>query len=381
MLFKTCSHLLFMKSWLTLMIFLVLFVMIATLLLQEAPETIAEEKPERIKMATMWLEDRTEESVRSIVRQMKEAGANSIAIGVHDYGVIYFQTDALNITVIDLAPAIIDEAREQDLKTFIWTDTINFPELLESNPDWEFVTCFHGGRYHYPSNCGWHQRLSPFNPGIDDFVREYYHDLAQLDIDGIQFQDDLFLAEGEDFSDAAQYAFLDYYGSPPNPRNREDLDRMQHLKIMRITELTKIAMDSAKEVNPDLVFVFDVLAEPERENMLNWWSIDISALREAGVDYFGIMSYHPQVMQELRVDLEGSMDYLNGVFESISSQVGKYRTIYRLWATTFDWDHGPLPQGELDYVIIRMLEADAYHIGYVPHYSSILEYSPFLEIE
>ena len=336
-------------------------------------------RPEGIKMATVWLEEPSEEAVRGIVREMKEAGANSIAIGVHDYGTIYFQTDALKLRKIDLAPVIIDEARKQDLTVFIWTDTINFPELIEEHPDWEFVTCFHDDSYYYPSDCGWHERLSPFNPGIEEFVRNYYQDLAKLDIDGIQFQDDLFLAEGEDFSDYAQHAFLDYYGIAPDPRNSTHMEMMQYLKVKRITELTKLAIRSAKEIKPDLVFVFDVLAEPDRDNMLNWWSIDVKGLSDAGVDYFGIMSYHPQVMQELGTDLEGSMDYLNNVFESISGQVGKDKVIYRLWATTFDWNHDPLPPEEIRYVLKRMKEVKVYHIGYVPHYSSISDYSPFLE--
>ncbi|MCK4714405.1 MAG: family 10 glycosylhydrolase, partial [Candidatus Aenigmarchaeota archaeon] len=282
-----------------------------------------QEMPERIKMATMWIDDRTERGVREMVREINSSGANAIAFGVHDSGVMFFNSSAIDLRVIDLAPAIIDEAREHDLKVFAWTDTINFPELIEEYSDWEFVTCVRSGRYHYPSDCGWHQRLSPFSPGIDDFVREYYRDIARLDIDGIQFQDDLFLAEGEDFSDAAQHAFLDHYGHPPDTRDPDDIKRMQQLKIAKITELTGIAIESAKEVNPDLIFVFDVLPEAERERMLSWWSIDLQGLRNAGVDYFGIMSYHRQIMQDMRVDIEGSMDYLDSVFQGISGQVGR----------------------------------------------------------
>jgi uncharacterized lipoprotein YddW (UPF0748 family) len=340
------------------------------------------EMPERIKMATMWFDDiPTESAIRSLMGEINQSGANSVAVGIHNKGVLYFDTGSTDIRTENIAPVITGEARKQGLKVFIWTDTINFPELLEENPDWEFVTCVRSGRYHYPSDCGWHERLSPFNPGLDDFVREYYHDLARLDIDGIQFQDDLFLAEGEDFSDAAQDAFLEHYGFPPDPRNTEHLRLMQELKISRITELTKLAMESAREVNPDLIFIFDVLPEAERDKMLNWWSIDIQGLQEAGVDYFGIMSYHPQIMQEMKTDLEGSMDYLNNAFKSISSQAGRYRVIYRLWVTTFDYSHDPLPAGEISYVTGRMLDAGAYHIGYVPHHPGILEQSPFTGIE
>ena len=360
-----------------LLIIALILVLAAAALYLLQPQDIPTERPERIRMATIWFDDiPTESAIRNLMRDINQSGANSVAVGIHNKGVLYFETDATDIRTENLAPVIIDEARKQELRVFIWTDTINFPELLEENPGWELVTCVRSGRYHYPSDCGWHERLSPFNPGLDDFVREYYRDLAQLDIDGIQFQDDLFLAEGEDFSDAAQEAFLDYYGFPPNPRNPEHLNLMQTLKIGRITELTKLAMDSAREVNPNLTFIFDVLPEPERDKMLSWWSIDIQGLQEAGVDYFGIMSYHPQIMQEMKTDLEGSMDYLNNAFQSISGQVGRYRVIYRLWVTTFDYKHDPLPPEEISYVTERMLEAGAYHIGYVPHYQG-MEHSPF----
>jgi hypothetical protein len=340
------------------------------------------EKPERIMMATAWFDSiPTEGEVRSLMEEINQSGANTVAIGIHDRNVLYFETDSNDIRKVNLAPVIIEEARKNNLKVFIWTDTINFPELIEEHPDWEFVTCVRSGRYHYPSDCGWHERLSPFNPGIDDFVREYYQDLAALDIDGIQFQDDLFLAEGEDFSDHAQYAFLDRYGFAPDPRNAEHLALMQELKTERITELTKLAIDSAREVNPDLIFIFDVLPEPEREKLLGWWSIDIRALKGAGVDYFGIMSYHRQIMEEMKTDLEGSMDYLNRAFASISSQVGRYSIIYRVWITTFDYRHNPIPEEELDYVLERMREAGAYHTGYVPHHSYINDYNLFDKVE
>ena len=340
-----------------------------------------QEMPQRIKMATMWLDNRTEDGVRGMVREINLSGANAMAFGVHGNDVMFFNSTVLGLSVTDLAPAIIDESRKHGLMVFVWTDTLNFPEVMDDHPEWEFVTCVRSGRYHYPSDCGWHQRISPFSPGLDDFVREYYRELAGLDIDGIQFQDDLFLAEGEDFSDAAQNAFLDYYGYPPNIQDPVHIDKMQKLKIDRITELTGIAIGAAREVNPDLIFIFDVLAEKEEERMLKWWSIDLQGLRSAGVDYFGIMSYHRQIMQDMRMDLEGSMDYLNSVFQSISGQVGRERVIYRFWTTSFDSSHEPLPEEEVGYVIQRMLDAGAYHIGYFPHHPGMAGIRPYSEIE
>ncbi len=336
-----------------------------------------EQMPERILMATDWLDDRTEEGARELVRAMNRTGANSIAIGVHDTNILFFGTGSSRIPQRDIFPAIIEEAHGHGMDVYAWTDTLNFPELLDEHPEWEFVTCVRSGRYHYPSDCGWHQRLSPFNPGIEDFIEEYYQDLASLDIDGIQFQDDLFLAEGEDWSDHAQEAFLEEYGHPPDPRNPSDQGLMQELKIERITELTRLAMDSASGVSPNLTFVFDVLPEPSRDRMLNWWSIDLGAIKDAGVDYFGIMSYHPQIMDDMRTDLEGAMDYLDSAFVSISTQVGSSRVIYRAWTTEWEDNTEPLPASEMDYVLERMERAGAYSVGYVPHHPKVESYSFF----
>jgi hypothetical protein len=338
--------------------------------------------PEQIRMATLWFDDiPTKDRIARYMVGINESGANSVAVGIHGNDLLFFRTNSTRIRTVNLAPTLIEEARENDLDLFIWTDTLNFPELIEEHDDWEFVTCVRSGRYHYPSDCGWHERLSPFNPGIEEFISAYYRDLAGLDIAGIQFQDDLFLAEGEDFSDAAQHAFLDWYGFAPNPRNPEHLRLMQQLKISRLNELVKLAIDSAREVNPELIFIFDVLPENEQEKMLNWWSTDLQGLRQAGVDYFGVMAYHPQIMEEMKVDLEESMDYLNEAYESISAQVGWERTIYRTWITTFDYEHKPLPRDEIDYAFQRMLETDAYHFGYVPHYSERIKHSPFSNLD
>jgi hypothetical protein len=335
---------------------------------------------ERIKMATMWLDDISEPYVRNMVREMRDAGANTIAVKVHNDGVILFDTDTTNMRVVDVMSIVLDEAEKNNLSVYAWTDTLHFPEVIDDHPEWEFITCLKDGQYHYPTPCGWHQRISPFSPGIEDFIREYYQDLASTGIDGIQFQDDLFLAQGEDFSDGAQQEYLNRYGwfDEDSP---EDWSRMQEMKTERITEIVRVAVESAREVNPDIVFVFDVLPEPSREKMIDYWSIDVKGISDAGVDYIGIMSYHRQVMEEHSLDIEGSMDLLNSAFESISSQVGREHVIYRIWTSTFDYEHGPVPSEEIGYVLGRMLEAGAYHIGYVPHYAYIFNYELFENME
>jgi uncharacterized lipoprotein YddW (UPF0748 family) len=345
------------------------------------PEPLADPNPDRIKMATMWLDSTYDPDIRHMIREMNQAGANTIAIHVHDYGRIFFNDKATGLPVQDVMPVIIDEARRNNLKVFAWTDTLNFPELIETHPEWEFVTCYKHGEYHYPSPCGWHSRLSPFSPGIDEFVKDYYRGLASLDIDGIQFQDDLFLAEGEDISDAAQEAFAERYEHWFRPTESSDWERMNTMKRERIAEIVEIAIQSAREVNPDLLFIFDVLPEPSTTRMKSWWGIDIESLKEVGVDYFGIMSYHRQIMKEQDLSLGESMDYLNRAFDSISSQVGKERTIYRMWTTTFDYSHTPLPEEEIGYVLERMLSHNAYHLGYVPHNSQLSRRGMFRDID
>jgi uncharacterized lipoprotein YddW (UPF0748 family) len=335
---------------------------------------------ERIKMATMWLDDLSEPYIRNMVREMKEAGANTIAVKIHNDGVILFDTDVTNMKVVDVMPIVIDEARKNNLSVYAWTDTLHFPEVMGSHPDWEFITCLKDGEYHYPTPCGWHDRISPFNPGIEEFIREYYQDLASLDIDGIQFQDDVFLAVGEDFSDGAQEEYFNRYGWF-NEDSPEDWERMQELKTERITEIVRVAVESAREVNPDLVFVFDVIPEPSEEKMLAYWSIDVEDIADTGVDYIGIMSYHRQLMEEYGSSLEESMDELNMAFESISSQVGKERVIYRIWTSTFDYEHKEIPKSEVEYVLGRMLDAGAFNIGYIPHYPYISNYELFENLD
>ena len=136
-------------------------------------------------------------------------------------------------------------------------------------------------------------------------------------------------------------------------------------------------MEAASEVKPDLIFIFDVLPEESRDTMLSWWSIDIAALRDAGVDYIGVMSFHPQTMEEQRVDLEQAMDHLNTAYASIAAQAGKDRVIYRVWTSTWDTHHNPLPKEEMSYVLERMKEMEPFNMGYIPHNTMVSEYGIF----
>ena len=361
----------------TLVILVVAVAIVAALGLLSAMQP---SEPRQIRMATMWLDNLTEGYLRDTVREMGEVGANTIAVKVHNDNVILFETDSVDMEMVDAMSIVIDEARKNNLSVFAWTDTLHFPEMIDSRPGWEFITCLRDGEYYYPTPCGWHQRISPFSPGIEDFIRDYYHDLASLDIDGIQFQDDLFLAVGEDFSDGAQQEYLRRYGwfDEDDP---EDWKRMQEMKTERVTEIVRTAVEAAREVNPDLVFVFDVLPEPDSQKMVDYWGIDTKEIVDAGVDYIGLMSYHRQVMEEHELGIEDAMDLLNSAFTSISSQVSREKVIYRIWTSTFDYDHGPVPRDEISYVMGRMLEAGAYHIGYIPHYPYIFNYELFVEPE
>lgn len=144
-------------------------------------------------------------------------------------------------------------------------------------------------------NLGWYKRLSPFDPKTKDFVKKLAHDLAlYTPVDGILFQDDLYLNDFEDFSPAAKLAFERKFNKELTKENLEDAKLRQEwtrYKTETLNEITRIAINEAKQYRPELLTARNIYsALLENPNSEEWFAQNYKDFL-ANYDYVVVMVY------------------------------------------------------------------------------------------
>ncbi|HEY4485742.1 MAG TPA: hypothetical protein VI702_05435, partial [Nitrospiria bacterium] len=182
--------------------------------------------------------------------------------------------------------------------------------------------------------------LDLFNASVIERLKSFYLDLAGTGIDGILFDDEIFIEPGEGFGAAAQGAYARDFGEPPDPallfgsgasaggvftpesaephywrwagwKSRENLIQMGGV------------FSAVRAIHPNLVwariFPLEALAEPHRA--LARAGFDLAEERLQGADYFG-------VRLSLRQDGTG----LSGILTRAQVQAGQKERIFAVTA-------------------------------------------------
>ena len=106
---------------------------------------------------------------------------------------------------------MVEKAHKENIQVFAWMTTLDCPWVLADHPEWG-VVAYDWETGDYLTNASWWLRVSPFNTQHVEYLKELYADLAQYDIEGIVFQDDLYLTDNEDFSWYAAAAYSQEFG-------------------------------------------------------------------------------------------------------------------------------------------------------------------------
>ena len=270
--------------------------------------------------------------------KMKEMGVNTIFLRVFDYdeGGVYFRTDKAPV-IKDLLKEVIREAKKRNIDVYAWMTTLNMPWVLKEHEDWAVLDNEHN------PNTNWYERVSPFVPEFQDYLISLYRDLASYEIEGIMFQDDLYLAENEDFSKWAEEEYKKEFGKNIDPENPQ----WSIWKSQKLLNLAKRIIEESKKVNPNLKFVLDTYYDSviDVNDGIEWFSQDIVGAKEY-FDYFAIMSYHRQIAEENDFSIEESLRYL----EDISSRAKKIlgdKAIMKIQICKFD-TYNILPDSEIN---------------------------------
>lgn len=142
---------------------------------------------------------------------------------------------------------------------------------------------------------GWYNRLSPFDSKTKAFVKTLAHDLAAYsDIDGIMFQDDLYMNDFEDFSPAAKQAYEKRFHktlTKASLNSEQARKEWTSFKTEALNDLTKIAIDEARRYRPEMETARNIysalLENPESEE---WFAQNYEQYLN-NYDYVFVMVY------------------------------------------------------------------------------------------
>jgi uncharacterized lipoprotein YddW (UPF0748 family) len=323
--------------------------------------------------------------VSNLIAQVKQAGANAIILRVFDYDEeplsqtgVYFNTTHAPVKTDWLGP-VIQEAHANGIRVYAWMTVLDFPWLIAEHPEWGVVAYdFDTGEY--VTNANWYLRVSPFRPEHVQYLRDLYQDLAAYDIDGIMFQDDLYLAWNEDFSDYAKSAYQSRFGKVLDPLAMYTEDGMitpegwqwAHWKAEQLLNLVSEIMDAVHGVNPDVKCALDTYGESvtEPDNGLFWVGQDVQLAVERGCDYIAVMSYHRGIAKEAGLTIDQAIEFVGAMTQEAIELVGADATVMKVQTEDFD-TFEVIPGSEVGQALTTLTDAGCRNIIYYPHRSDL----------
>jgi tetratricopeptide (TPR) repeat protein len=179
----------------------------------------------RICAQVSYLEGKSLEDVEKRVKELKNAGVNTIIFRVfqnkgdriykfvtprYEEGV-YFKTEYAPV-VEDILGPLIEIVHRYGLEIFAWMTTRYANYGFDGNSEYRCKS-YNFGKRKFEDSKG----FNLFHPDVLNRLEGLFRDLGQYPIEGILFQDDLILGHNEDFSIDANKAFLKEFGYAPHP--------------------------------------------------------------------------------------------------------------------------------------------------------------------
>jgi biofilm PGA synthesis lipoprotein PgaB len=197
-------------------------------------------------------------------------------------------------------------------------------------------------------------------------VKALYRDLAaRVYLDGILFQDDLYLTDEEDFHPAALEAFREKYGFEPAPERLEEKavrENWTSFKAEALNRFTEEIMATVRRYRPAAAFARNlyssVVLNPEARD---WFSQSLDAFLRL-YDYAVVMAY-PQ-MEEIRGQ-RAVRQWLEKLVGRVQEAGALGKTVFKV--QSYDWARKSWVANDLlEKEVRRLLASGAQHVAYYP---------------
>jgi len=320
-----------------------------------------------------FFEARDYRELEDELREIRDAGVDTVIVRVfHNLGDryypmashgsdrgVYFRTSRAPV-VDDILGEIVRASHASGLRVFAWMTT----RYADYGVEWDGrIAC---RAYDFDeralTRC---KGLDLFNERAVRRLEAVYSDLAEYDIDGVLFQDDLVLRHNEGFGPSAQALFrrFAHRGFSPSdlyePPDASGAVRYKRLfwkwaswKNLRLLEVASRLRDVVRAKRPKARFAINLMYESVTNppGALAWLSQDLRSAahgRAGRFDYYSIMAYNRQMQAELGKDA-GQVERMIEKMAADAADVagGPERVLMKL--QTVEWDTGePLPDSEM----------------------------------
>jgi len=362
----------------------------------------------RICAQVSYLEGKNLEEVEQRVKELKNAGVNTILFRVfqnkgdrlykfvkaqQDEGV-YFKTEYAPV-VDDILGKIAEIVHRNGLELFAWITTRYANYGLKEPPEYRCKS------YNFETKKMEVSRgFNLFHPDVLKHLEGLLRDLGRTPIDGILFQDDLILKHNEDFSTEANRAFQKEFGYLPHPdlfyvdpyksENgkyyvKAYTDRFwtwANWKNRWLMNVAKRLMTVARESNPNLQFAINLYFEAilNDRNGLAWFSQTLPGALENHFDYYAIMAYHRQAMKDRNIEVKEAIGLMADVAQKAVKTVGDpSKVMMKVWI--LDWKSNEAvgyelaPRKEIEEILTAILARGEVSLAFVPYIDQFPFYS------
>lgn len=305
-----------------------------------------------------------------LIERLITLGVNTVFLqgfcdleGTGNISSVYFPNRVLPVKMDFLSHAV-HQIRIRGIKVYVWMPVLSF-ELPDRqlNEALKVRECKDG---EIKVTTSWYRRLSPFDKRTLEAVRSLYRDLAaHVQLDGILFQDDLYLTAEEDFHPAALQAFQEWYGIKLTPQKLSEVQIQKKwisFKTRILTQYTQEIIDLVREYRPGAKFARNIYSEvvinPEAKK---WFSQDFEDYLK-NYEFTVIMAY-PQ-MEGIK-NLCEIKEWLKKIEEEVNHQQAKEKVVFKI--QSYDWKEKKwikekTLQREMKFLLSRGLK----HLGYYP---------------
>lgn len=306
----------------------------------------------------------TENNLALAIESLRAAEINTIFLqafsdinGNGNIESVYFYTKEAPVRA-DIFSHIAAKLRKEGFTVYAWMPTLACQWLLKDRPEDTVISYSDKGK-------GWYNRATPFSPEVQTHLEALFSDLAAYSyIDGILFQDDLYLNDYEDFSPAAKRSFYNATGLALTPEILQDSGtqaQWAQIKTQALTDLTKKLIVAMKQYRPYLATARNlyptIITEPQSE----FWLAQNYDQYLTTYDYTIVMAY-PYMEKQY----DKPLVWLGQLADTaLKNKVNASKVIFKL--QTYDWNKKQwLSVRELQQQVATLKSKHAIHFAFYP---------------
>ena len=283
---------------------------------------------------------------------------------------VYF-TNSIAPVKVDVFSHIVNRLRNARVMVYAWIPTLSGQWLTRDHPEDRIAA-------YDPKGLGWYNRATPFSPRVREQLREMVRELAMYaPINGVLFQDDLFMTDYEDFSPAAKQVFKAHFGEELTPEILQQPAIRQEwtrIKSSVMNHLTEELIGIIRTYRPNSPSARNLYAQAVLDpRSVEWFAQDFQEYLKI-YDFTVIMAYPYMEKQGQR-----AVEWLEKLADTaLKDKNNADRVLFKL--QNYDWaEKRWVSREELSRQVRALRSRGVLHVGYYPEnlFSNQRDDSPF----